>query len=80
MELLIDGAYGVYVPQRFAQRYAAHEFGICKTDWQTLLAGPENPDYWEVWDEVLANAKTAKDEYLWQDGDLFLVGPEDQDF
>jgi hypothetical protein len=41
------------------------------------LAGPDHADYWEVWEEVLANVRVVRggsEYYLEQeDGDVFLV-------
>lgn len=77
MQVLIDGFHGVCVPQAFAEAYNLHDWGISTEDINVLLAGPEHPDYWDVWDLVLYNASfTDEDGTVWtlyQDGDLFAV-------
>lgn len=50
--------------------------GVSPADVEVILSGPENDEYWDVWDTVL-NDFELKDSSgrwsLWQDGDLFLV-------
>ena len=75
-ECIIDGASGIYVPQRFAREYAAHWYGIAREDREILLSGPEHEHYWEAWDAVLNDAwyyndKTHQVWRLEQDDDLF---------
>lgn len=75
--VLVDGVAGIYVPQRFVTNYDATEWGIKPEDAEVLAAGPDAENYWEVWDDVLANAHyTDKDGKIWsleQDSDLFAV-------
>jgi hypothetical protein len=81
---LVDGHHGIYVPQAFARQYLmnAGDWGVSAEDRATLLAGPEAPDYWETWGDVLDRAEYRKEiarryspivEHwqLEQDGDLF---------
>ena len=81
---LIDGQMGIYVPQAFARRYLmnAGDWGVSAEDRAILLAGPDAPDYWETWDDVLNRSEFRKEiarryspivEHwqLEQDGDLF---------
>lgn len=74
--LLIDGAEGIYVPQRFAHEFSAHWYGVTKEDRDILKAGPDHDLYWDAWDSALFeawfyDAKTFKVWRLEQDGDLF---------
>lgn len=72
---LVDGAHGIYVPQRFAQRFG-EAWGIGRENLRILRAGPNHPAYWDAWDEVLASAACEQGGWswrLWQDGDLFAV-------
>lgn len=75
---IIDGAAGIYVPQRFAEEFAAHWYGFTREDLEILKAGPEHEHYWEAWETVLDSAwflkGTAENGSVWrleQDGDLF---------
>ena len=73
---LVDGIRGVYVPQYFATHLT--RWTMSDEDRAVLVAGPDHPDYWIVWDHVLATstATTRHGENrwgLWHDGDLFAV-------
>lgn len=74
---LLNGAYGIYVPQAFAENCDPSEWGISGEDAAVLRAGPDHEWYWETWDRVLCNARrTDKDGCDWildQDGDLFTL-------
>lgn len=74
---IVDGAWGIYIPQRFAERFDAAAWGISADDTATLLSGPDAEFYWETWDDVTASAShTDKDGKVWAlepDGDLFAV-------
>jgi|GEM_PF-1401097 len=54
---VVDGQYGIYMPQRFAQKFSDEIAACCDQDTlQTLLAGPdEGEDYDWAWDEVVDN-------------------------
>jgi hypothetical protein len=74
--MLIDGANGINVPLRFAQNVDRERVkGVSASDWDTLDAGPDHPDYWEVWDDVLRLASMTMDDgtvvEFEQDDDLF---------
>lgn len=82
---IVDGSFGIYVPQRFAEKYSLTWDGVAREDWDILLAGPkeEGEDYWETWDCVLNQASytdSSGDVWrLWQDDDLFAyTGNGDQ--
>lgn len=76
--VLFDSAGGIYIPQRFAREMdRAHVTGVSESDYATLAMGPEHPDYWEVWDDVLRLATLRLNDgtrvTLYQDGDVFYT-------
>jgi hypothetical protein len=78
---LIDGLWGIYVPQRFADDYTPAEWNYSADDAAILLAGPDHESYWEAWDDVTRDAyhldKKGRRWTLSQDGDLFAERWED---
>lgn len=74
---LIDGNKGIYIPKVFARRWGnACVSGIIQSEIDILLDGPDNDQYWDVWDDVVNDITFLFDgEYhtLYQDGDLFAV-------
>jgi hypothetical protein len=78
--LLINGAHGQYVPKVFAINYDLGLWsGIDEDEKATLLAGPDHPDYWEVWDDILGNASYTHGGNTWtlvQDSDVWAICPE----
>lgn len=83
-ELLADSARGVTIPQFFAQTIR-RDFVVNVNDdeWKILEVGPIHEHYWDIWADVLDNARltnpdTDKTYYLYQtEGDLWLVPVED---
>jgi hypothetical protein len=85
-ELLLADTRGQYIPQDFANLFA-DQFSYEGTSYgwpygdaiSTLLEGPESEWYWDAWMAVLEGAKYTQnpDMSLYQDGDLFLLSPED---
>lgn len=78
MDCIVDGAFGIYVPQCFAERYSSSPLirGVDPEEWKILLKGPDdNATYWEVWDSVLQNFHLDDGRILYQEGDLFLCSP-----
>ena len=74
MELLINSANGIYIPQIFAENYShllLHPEKN-KEDMQILLSGPGHPEYWEAWFDIL-DAKLTNGCELWPDEDLWLL-------
>jgi hypothetical protein len=76
---IVDGAYGIYVPQRYAVMCSAHDM-LTDEQREILEAGPHtNPDeYWEVWDEVLGSVEVKRGNSMWhlelsESGDVLLV-------
>lgn len=78
IELLFDGASGIYIPQRWAEECADVKgwAGFDSDDVAILRAGPDHEWYWETWDDILGNATFTDDrgyEYrMTQDGDVFV--------
>lgn len=75
-ELLFDGLWGVYIPQRFAQEIDRSRVrGVSQSDYEILEAGPDHDDYWDVWDHVVREAvltlADGTDVVLDEDGDVF---------
>ena len=76
---IVDGSYGIYVPQRYSVLCSAHD--MCTDEQRDILAmGPhQNPnEYWEVWQEVLDNTHVKRGNSYWHleisdSGDVLLV-------
>ena len=75
MNLLLDETRGIYIPQAFAQLYGEL---LNDDDKKILLDGPDNDDYWEVWEDVLNEEYKIDGENgtLYQDGDLWFIPEE----
>jgi hypothetical protein len=81
LRLLVDGIWGQYIPQRFANNYPIASWsGIPEETRAILLKGPEAEHYDEAWDEAIkfgvftdAQGKQWK---LSQDGCLFAYCEE----
>lgn len=83
-ELFASDARGIYIPQHFAESVQRDKVSNVKEEsWTILEAGPYHELYWDVWCEVLDDAKLTDSNgrvwSLWQDGDLWLV-PDDVEF
>lgn len=79
IELYADSARGIYIPQHFAQSMRGEWVGFDNETVNALHAGPEYPEYWDAWSDVLDNAEYKQGGHvwrLWQDGDLFVVCDE----
>jgi hypothetical protein len=79
---IVDGCFGIYVPTRFAAKFRNNDaycvLHVTPADWDELEKGPNEPDYWELWDEICQEAEIIDNEtgvhyMLEQDGDLFMV-------
>lgn len=73
-ELIRSDSWGIYIPQNFAEAFPRQN--VEEEDWNILLNGPEGELYWEVWETVIQEWKGPDGEWLWQDGDLFLVAAD----
>jgi len=86
VEILFDGASGIYIPQRFAEECDADGWkNVSAEDRAILAAGPDHEQYWDAWTDVVDYAEYHEDGNiyrLYQDGDLFAyclakMTPED---
>jgi hypothetical protein len=76
--VLLNSALGTYIPQNFVEGFDLDEWSISLSEEdKEIMQDPSNDWYWDVWEEILNNAKytTADgDVYtLYQDDDLFAV-------
>lgn len=80
IQLAVDGSWGIYVPQRFFERYPQFLEHLNKED-HAIIENPEHEHYWEVWDQFVSNFTVMKDGDRWsiyQDGDVFFVSEHHQ--
>lgn len=76
-QLLASDSLGIYIPQHFAESIDLSQVKYVTQDQiDILLSGPDHEHYWDVWDEVLSNAETTDGGVFYQDGDLWLLYPE----
>lgn len=78
MICVIDGNKGIYVPQEFAKLYKYREMSSeMRENFNVLLQGPDTPEYWEAWEDVLDNfhiiGKDGRRYTFFQDQDVFAV-------
>jgi hypothetical protein len=76
--LLLDGHFGIYIPQMFATRYLTD--AVClrcsiPLDYAAALGNTDSELYYEAWENVLNNYTTENGETLHQDQDVWLVPP-----
>ena len=50
MDLLINSAHGVYIPQIFAENYG---FLLDPEDKEILKQGPDHEEYWDTWADII---------------------------
>jgi len=80
---IIDGLYGIYVPQRFAELYGdslkraeLYSVDLKPLLLKELLAGPNSESYWEAWEEVLNTSQIICDGRIYsleQNSDVFAI-------
>lgn len=89
----LDDHRGIYIPQNFVECTKRECIsGVDATNLDALAQGPEGgifavdggtADYWEIWDDVLNNAKVTDSDgtvyFLYQDGALWLI-PEGMEY
>jgi hypothetical protein len=82
--LFCTGARGVYIPNHFAQAVIREQVtGVTDEQYAVLmLMDMCSEQYWDVWQEVLDNARLTKPStgvvyVLYQDGDLWMIPQED---
>ena len=75
--LLLDSNRGIYSPQAFAKFDRSKIRNVTDEQWAILEAGPNHELYYDVWTEVLDNARIIDNhgtEYsLYQDGDVWAI-------
>ena len=69
-ELAVNGAYGIYIPQFFAEHYPSCMDG---SERDILLAGPEHENYWDVWSDILGCECWDGDIWQGESGDVFII-------
>ena len=84
--MILDDNRGINIPMDFVNEFCTQdniENGVIKAidqeQIQILKDGPENENYWDVWDEILQSCKIefGNDVYtLHQDGCLFMISLE----
>lgn len=76
LEMAADDTAGINIPRNFA-RDVDHDMvtGVDGQQWDILADGPDNPLYWDVWQEVLEAAVITSgiSWTLHHDGDLWLI-------
>lgn len=92
--VLVDGLWGIHVPERFIDLYSSYDWNIGELVDElemSLKKTEENPldteeilKQGDIWDEILREAYYVDDKgqtwYLEQDGDLFAVREEDDEY
>jgi hypothetical protein len=72
--LFADSARGIYIPQHFAESHNPDKWKyLDPADMDILRAGPDHPDYWDAWSDVMDKAETVDGGVLHQDGDLWVI-------
>ncbi len=74
-ELLLDGAHGIYIPNKFYNNFDFKVWGLDQAEYAEL-ANIDNENYWDAWDDLIAKAVyTDPDGRAWglemDDGNLF---------
>lgn len=76
-ELYADSNRGVYIPQFWAQSADLNQWCDYDQDQIAILqSGPDHESYWETWESVLDNVRTIGGGQLHQDGDLWVIYPD----
>lgn len=77
LHLLVADRQGVYIPQSFAENNSYEWLGLLDEDIRILNSGPDHPEYWDAWNDVIGSAFLIDTQgnkwHLWQDGDLWAV-------
>ena len=87
-ELLVNDHHGIYIAQVFCKTYPAYITNMdeVKEDFAICLEGPDHPEYWEAWEELMDKVQFTDDKggkftlgNLGESGDLWAI-PENFDF
>lgn len=80
IQLAVDGSFGIYVPQRFFERFPQFLEHLNEED-QEIITNPKHEHYFEVWDYFVSTFEVIKDGHRWfihQDDDVFFVSEHHQ--
>lgn len=80
IQLAVDGCWGIYVPQRFFERFPQFLDRLNEED-QDIINNPMHEHHFEVWDDFVRNFEVMKDGarwFIWEDGDVFFVSEHHQ--
>ena len=69
-DLIVDGRHGQYAPMVFTKLYPSCMEG---SERDTLLAGPDHPDYWDVWSDIQGSECWDGDIWQGESGDVFII-------
>lgn len=58
---LVDSGYGIYIAQTCVQLYGDHISDMTAEDMASLYAGPDDPFYYESYDNLLNNGRLMID-------------------
>jgi hypothetical protein len=78
VEMLVDSAHGIYVPQVFARSYVLREPALDE-DMEICASGPDGEFYWDAWMEILDNGTieglsgAVYRIFVSDDGDVFAI-------
>ena len=67
---VVDGILGAFAPKVFAKNYPSCMDG---SERDTLLAGPDHPDYWDVWSDIRGRGCWDGDIWQGESGDIFIL-------
>ena len=74
---VVDGSWGIYCLQKFAERFDLRQWGVEQEDIDILLEGPDHEWYFETWDDVIDNAEYVDDDgykwFIWSNDGVFIV-------
>lgn len=56
IEILLDDARGIYIPQAFYEGFDFAAWGLNVSDYAEL-SSPDNEGYWDAWDDLLRKAE-----------------------
>jgi len=90
--LFASDSRGAYIPKHFAEALAPDKVTLdgmapeAITECMDIIKqGPYADGYWEAWDDILIHLivtvnETGTSYHLWQDGDLWLIPTDAEEF
>jgi hypothetical protein len=77
---IVDSAHGMYIPQVFLESTKDNPrwlMGINDEEREAIEAGPDHPDYWESWAQLIDMAYYTDEDgtkyTLYENTDLFAI-------